>query len=441
MRVAAGSIERVEVRTTEMRCLFVLRDLPRPKVSIAGMWSGEEALSGTHSSALLIADGLARRGYQVGICVLHGQEVIDSLLQTFPSLEAAAHWVQGGITIWVNYGDDPILQRLTAAGLKPMIWVHISVSPTNRAWLESGRVAGIITVSDTARMSMLRSHRRGRMGRIYNPLLPAFRAADSPDPDRYERRLVVFTGAAGVTKGLHRLLEMWRYVREVDSVARLVVVGTGRLYGSQRKLGAFGLATPEFEDRYVAPLVERFGSLTAAGIELAGLLGPQALQQLYSSASLGVVNMNRGEYTETFCCAAVEMLATGLPVFSVARGALPETIGLTGGACLTAHKDPQLAAREFAALLADSKRLQQMGVDGARSVRELYGWEHIVGEWERLLGQYGNLDKCARIDKLSGRWRGPRSLRYWAELSSGRLNMPWLLDLVALSVRRLRGHR
>lgn len=414
------------------RCLFVLRDLPRPKVSVAGMLRGEEALSGTHSSALLIAEGLARRGHQVGICVLHGQQVTDSSAQIFSTLDAAAHWLESDTAIWVNYGDDPTLDRLNAAGIKPVIWVHVSVSPTNRAWLESGRVRGIVTVSDTARMSMLRSSSRRSVGRVYNPLMPSFRSPDSPRQDRYERHLAVFTGAAGVTKGLHRLLEMWAYVREADSSAKLVVVGTGQLYGEQRKLGSFGLASADFESRYVAPLVKRFGSLAGAGIELAGLMGPRDLQQLYAGASVGVVNMNRGEYTETFCCAAVEMLATGLPVFSVARGALPETIGRTGGAFLTTNADPQRAAVEFNELLSDSKRLREMGAAGARAMGELYGWEAIVAQWERLLDEGGN------ISALSGAWRGPKSVRFWLEYGTGRLGTPWVLDLAAAGLRRIR---
>jgi glycosyltransferase involved in cell wall biosynthesis len=414
------------------RRLFVLRDLPRSKVSVAGMLRGEEALSGTHSSALLIAEGLAKRGHQIGICVLNGQQIIDSSAQIFPTLEAAANWLGRDTAIWVNYGDDPTLDRLNAAGIKPIIWVHVSVSPTNRAWLESGRVRAIVTVSDTARMSMLRSTSRRRVGRVYNPLLPSFRSPDAPLHDRFERHLAVFTGAAGVTKGLHRLLEMWAYVRETDSSAKLVIVGTGRLYGEQRKLGPFGLASEEFERRYVTPLVNRFGSLAEAGIELAGLMGPRDLQQLYAGASVGVVNMNRGEYTETFCCAAVEMLATGLPVFSVACGALPETIGLTRGALLTTNAQAQRAAAEFNGLLSDSKRLRQLGAAGARAVSELYGWERIVEEWERLLDQDSN------IDALSGVWRGPKSLRFWLEYGTGRLGMPWVLDLAATAVRRIR---
>jgi glycosyltransferase involved in cell wall biosynthesis len=281
-------------------------------------------------------------------------------------------------------------------------------------------------------MSMLRSSSRRNVGRIYNPLLPSFRPPDSPRLDRFERHLAVFSGAAGVTKGLHRLLEMWPYVREADSSAKLVVVGTGRLYGDQRKLGSFGLASADFESRYVAPLVNRFGSLARAGIELAGLMGPRDLQPLYANATVGVVNMNRGDYTETFCCAAVEMLATGLPVFSVARGALPETIGRTGGAFLTTNAEPQRAAVEFNELLSDRKRLREMGAAGARAVSELYDWERIVAEWERLLKQGSN------IDALSGAWRGPRSLRFGLEYGTGRLGTPWVLDLVAAGLRRIR---
>ena len=52
---------------------------------------------------------------------------------------------------------------------------------------------------------------------------------------------------------------------------------------------------------------------------------------MFNEASLGFINFNWDSFTETFCCAAMEILATELPVFSYAAGALPETLGQTGG--------------------------------------------------------------------------------------------------------------
>jgi glycosyltransferase involved in cell wall biosynthesis len=410
----------------------VIRDLPRPVVSADAVLLGDEALSGTHTSGLLVAEGLARRGNEVGICIVHGQAVVDSALHGFPTLEAAAHWIEDGLVIWLSYGDDSILDLLSALSLEPVVWTQIPVSWSNRAWLESGRIVGIVTASDSSRVSMLRSNKHERVGRIYNPLAPFFANSGAQPPGRFDRRVVVYAGAAGPTKGLHRLLEMWTFAHRADPTAKLVLAGTGRLYDNQRELGPFGIASPDFESRYVAPLAAEFGSLTGAGIELAGLLSPRELLDVYSGASLGVVNMNWSEYTETFCCAAVEMLATGLPVFSVARAALPETVGLSGGAVLTRQESLELAAREFNALLADPTRLAKLGSTGQKYVRSAYEVERIVDAWEQLL-RYN-----ADIETLCGRWRGPKTPRYFVELIAGRLSAPWLVDLPVCGLHMLK---
>jgi glycosyltransferase involved in cell wall biosynthesis len=414
------------------RCLFVIRDLPRPVVSGKALIRAEEALSGTHASGLLVAEGLARRGHEIGICIVHGQRLLDSAVRGFPSLEAAVSWVEGGRVVWLSYGDDSVMSRLSALRLQPLIWTQLPVSWSEREWLESGQVVGIVVVSDTARVPLLRSARHGRVGRIYNPLPPLFADATTEPADRFRRRVVVYAGAAGPTKGLHRLLEMWRHVRKAEPGVILRIAGTGRLYGSQRELGAFGIASPEFESRYVAPLAAEFGSLAAAGVELVGLLSPRELRDLYGGASLGIVNMNWHEYTETFCCAATEMLATGLPVFSVARGALPETVGLSGGAVLTRHESAAGAAEELTELIVDPERLARLGAAGQAYVRAAYRWDMIIDEWEQLLHH------AADIETLCGPWRGPRSARYYLELAAGRLRAPWLLDLPAATRRALK---
>lgn len=411
------------------RCLFVIRDLPRPVISAARVVSGEEALSGTHTSGLLVAEGLARRGHEIGVCIVHGQRVVDTRVRCFDALDEAVNWVGKGRVIWLSYGDESIMCRLNSLSVKPIVWTQLPVSWVDRDCLESGRARGIVVVSDTMRMPLLRSGRHRRASRIYNPLAPLFAASPDAPKDRFARRVVVYAGAAGITKGLHRLLEMWRYARRRDPSITLRLAGTGRLYGSERELGQFGIASPDFEARYVAPLASEFGSLAAAGVEPVGLLSPRELRTLYTGASLGVVNLNWGEYTETFCCAGTEMLATGLPVFSVARGALPETLGYSGGAVLTRREALETVAREFGELVADSTRLARLGGAGQAYVCEVYGLEHIVSEWERLL-LHGE-----DIEALCGPWRGPRSSRYFLEIAAGHLGVPWLLDGAAATRR------
>jgi hypothetical protein len=84
------------------------------------------------------------------------------------------------------------------------------------------------------------------------------------------------------------------------------------------------------------------------------------LRERYFGAALGIVNCNWTIATETFCCAGVEMLATGTPVFSFARGVLPESLGRTGGAVLAPRPDLDRAAD----LHNDPARLRAMGTAG-----------------------------------------------------------------------------
>jgi glycosyltransferase involved in cell wall biosynthesis len=420
---------------TIQRCLFAIPSLPRPVVSADSVLQGHEALSGTFGSAVLIAQSLARRGLPIGVCVLGGQRLVEFAGQEFQTLTAAAGWLGNGLSVWVGHGDDASLAKLLAAGLWPILWTHVHVSPVNRMWLEKGMIAGLITVSDTVRLSMLRSRKHRLVGRVYNPLSPVFAPGSADDLSRFGRRRIAYAGAAGYTKGLHRVLEMWPSVHRAEPDARLVIAGTGRLYGENRELGPFGIAEAGFERRYVAPIAQEFGSLPAAGIEIAGLLTPRELCALYTEASLGIVNPNWSEYTESFCCAATEMLATGLPVFSVARGALPETIGHSGGAFLTREKDSVRAAGQLIALIRDPQRLARLGAAGRGYVAGKYSCEKITESWANLIEGPDDLEG------LCDPWQGPRTPHYVAEFVAGRVSAGWMLDAAARTIRLLKRQR
>ncbi len=145
--------------------------------------------------------------------------------------------------------DETGLNALTAVGLRPVIRSHTHF-PKEFVPKLGGAIAGVIFVSDLTRLPFLRSrHHR-----------------------RFERPNAIFTGYFGETKGAHRLLQMWPRVRERLPAATLAVCGSHTLYHEWRAVGPFGVAEPEFERAYIAPLVERFGSLEAAGIRLLGLL-------------------------------------------------------------------------------------------------------------------------------------------------------------------------
>jgi hypothetical protein len=157
------------------------------------------------------------------------------------------------------------------------------------------------------------------------------------------------------------------------------------------------------------------------------------LKALYRRSALGLVNFNWVGMTETFCCTAVEMMATRLPVFSFARGGLPEVVGLSGGAVLSTTPDLGKAADAVIQLLGSPQQLRELGEAGSRYVRSRYDLDAVTDQWERVLaGDWRDLDR------ISGPWCFHRNPRYWAERLAGWTGCGGALKGALRLVRRLR---
>jgi glycosyltransferase involved in cell wall biosynthesis len=398
------------------RLLFIFNELLRARVAVDDITGGKEAVSGSISSSLIIADLLARRGHQVGVVVLQNGQTAGGHFSGFTSLPKALAWLDGGRAIWCSWGDEETLPHLEAAGCRPLIWLHVPATETLLGALEAGRLAGMVLVSDSVRLPLLHRPCHHRVGRVYNPLNPFFVDDAEANPERYRSPNVVFAGHLSEYKGAHGALQMWQHVRRRLPAATLTLCGSNRLYRENAPLGPFGVADPAFEESYLVPLVREHGSLAAAGIRMAGLLSPAELKQLYHRAALGLVNCNG--VPETFSCAGVEMLATGLPVFSFARGSLPETIGRSGGAILATRLDLASAADGLTTLIRAPERLEALGRAGRVYVRLAYEPERLASHWERLLA--GDPD---HLDRNTGRWGARRSTRYFVERWCARLRL------------------
>ncbi len=416
------------------RVLFLILALPRPTVSVRGLVCGREAMSGTHSTSLLVADGLARRGWDVGMLILNGGRLADTAVLTFNDLGQALSWLGGGRVLWCFHGNSGVIERLRAAGTRPIVWSHIDLSSEVSGWLERDWIEGVVTVSDFCRVALLHHSKHARIGRIYNPLNPFY---DEDTGSQLQSGRVpgqaVFAGFIGETKGAHRLFECWRAVRRSLPDARLEVAGSARLYKDDIPLGPYGTGTPEFEKKYIAPLASEFGSLEKAGVHLRGLLSPAELRSLYHRSALGIINLNAYNATETFSCSGVEMAACGLHVFSMASAALPETVGFTGTATLVT--DPARLESAFAEALSDTPDPQRIEAQ-KRQVRHRYQLDRILAKWEELLDAPAD-----HFYRLSGPWQYSKNFRYFAKKAVAGVHAGQLLDRLLALRRSLRNTR
>jgi glycosyltransferase involved in cell wall biosynthesis len=89
-----------------------------------------------------------------------------------------------------------------------------------------------------------------------------------------------------------------------------------------------------------------------------------------------------GHRSETFCLAAAEAIAMGVPVITRGIGALKERVrdGDTGYVCGSTAE----LARRTLALLTDDALWLRMQAEGL-ATRQNAGWDRIAQEWETLL--------------------------------------------------------
>ncbi|WP_269519042.1 glycosyltransferase [Alteromonas sp. BMJM2] len=389
------------------KALFVISDTPYDTLDIENIERGLVPLSGTHSSFLLVTHYLSsQNGLEIGLFILSGKKIKSERILSFQSLEEAISWKEQGQLILCTADDERALNKVSAFGNSFFLWLHVHLNHRLISQLESKLFSKLICVSDTVRLTGLHSHKSNDLMRIYNPLNPHFINYDKSDDFSRETKSLVFSGFIGENKGVHHLLLLWPKIKEHDNEFKLYIAGSGKLYDSNAKLGSLGIASSEFENKYLVPLLEHYGSFENAGIHFLGSLKPCDLKSLYTKCSIGIVNLNQWESTETFCCTGIEMIASGLKVVCLDKGALKETIGIFTLANLISVKD--LAnLPEILTLISKEEVNSVMQSKDAELIKERYSLSTVGNEWARLLRK----EETRSEDK----WNAPKGKRYYIE--------------------------
>lgn len=209
---------------------------------------------------------------------------------------------------------------------------------------------------------------------------------------------VTYTGSLIPSKGFHLLAEIWKDVLEEVPNAQLNVIGSGKLYDRNAKLGKYEIAEETYEASFIPYLCDESGDLLPS-VHFKGILGEEKIE-IYQNTSVGIINPSA--ITETFGLSAVEMQACGIPIVTKNRFGFPDTIKNRKTGLLFTN-DKQFLDYVIR-LLSDKDYNEMLGKQAKTFVSEEFSPNKIIEQWYGLFKDILEDKKCEYIKPI-GNWR------------------------------------
>lgn len=202
---------------------------------------------------------------------------------------------------------------------------------------------------------------------------------------------VTYIGSLVPLKGFHVLAQAWKSILAEVPDAELNVIGSGKLYGRDSKLGRYGIADEEYERQFMPGLTEIDGSIMPS-VHFWGVLGVEK-NDVIRNTCVGVVNPTGR--TETFGISALDFESMSVPVVTIAKGGFLDTVLNEETGLLYGHTDD--FAKDIIMLLKNDKLNEQYGRDGVQLCKK-FTPDKIIKEWNRLFLKVLNDEKMEYIE-------------------------------------------
>lgn len=211
--------------------------------------------------------------------------------------------------------------------------------------------------------------------------------------DEY-KNIVTYMGALVPCKGFHLLAKQWKKIIKEVPNAELHVIGSGKLYDKDAKLGKYGVATEDYENVFMPYLLDDDKNILSS-VFFHGIMGKEKYDILRETA-VGVPNPS-GK-TETFCNVAVEMQDVGIPIVTIAKYSFFDVVSDKKSGFL--YKNSYEFRKYIIRLLKDKQLNNKMGAYGHEYVKKYY-YNKIIPKWEGLFEEV-LMDKNDIHPKLHG---------------------------------------
>lgn len=206
-----------------------------------------------------------------------------------------------------------------------------------------------------------------------------------PDLTSKKENIVAYMGGIYPTKGFHILARNWKHILKFVPDAKLYVIGSGKLYSKNAKLGRYGIAEKEYESQFMKYLTDENGNIIE-GVKFFGTLGGEEKLNVMRKAKVGIVNPS-GE-TETFCYSAIEFEALGVPVVTKASNGLYDTVANWKTGLL--YKTDLGLIKNIVNMLMNDELQWKYSRAAVGFVKKYFEIDNIVDQWYSLFKEIEN---------------------------------------------------
>lgn len=214
---------------------------------------------------------------------------------------------------------------------------------------------------------------------------------------------VCFLGSLTYSKGFHLLAKAWPEVRKVVPDAKLIILGSGKLYDNKAILGPLGLGESEYEREYIMPyLGNNKQTLIENGVDVKGLINRNQLLQILPECKVVCINPNIYGSLESCSVSSLESQMLGIPVVAGNAGGNLCTILDRKTGFLTVPEKLQLYIIK---LLADKELAEEFGTQARKHALGKYELQQVIDIWESFLVRNDTSKSKVRIN---GFWKDPK---------------------------------
>ena len=238
---------------------------------------------------------------------------------------------------------------------------------------------------------------------IYNTI--TFNLYDNVECEKIPNS-VCFLGSLHKAKGFRSLAKVWPDIEKKVPEAQLFVIGGGNLYDKSAKLGKYGLAVEKYEKSFIKFLTDSDRKIKQ-NVHFMGVVGGNEKLELMKKSCVGVVNPTG--VGETFCIGAIEFEALNVPVVTIRKYSLVETVcdKITG----LLFKNNKEFVQNIVALLKNKELREDIEKNGNEFVKNKFSLDTIVNEWYNLLLDVYNDVKPNQNLQCENMWNNKKWIR------------------------------